>query len=198
MSKISESMHPEKTLVMVSSPLSGGRNMPTNLLGLTSDPNPEGGHMALWAPLTSDIAYYALKGKRIQPLLGPEQVDKARNDESLRTFPQLSTLDWVYSGLVNPEDYPLHSSISVPVVSAYIVPVDRSSVFGLAYFAMMAELGNTESGVCKHVRETAFSLDVTHYMSNMLDPEKSKDVLIPPDVPARPEGPAPHIVGARQ
>jgi len=139
-------------------------------------------------PMSSDVAYFTLVGKRLRPLVDRREMERAREEKSMRALPQLSPSDFVMMGVNNAADYMKSTMTFYHSQLVYTAELSEDSPFGIAYGLMEEALTSEDSALTSFFIESLFEFDVKHYLSGLMNPDKIQDILVPPVVNAQEKG----------
>jgi len=159
---------------------------PTILVGKIKEEDNES--VVLSAPLSADIAYFSLVGKRLKPLVDSPSINKAREDKSLRAIPQMAPSDFCMTSCKSVQDY-ADSKMSINRrFMQYAIPLDPDGLMARAYELTLSKLAEGQQ-LHKYFHETIFELDSISYLDKMTEPDKIDEVFVPrmvgADQPAR-------------
>jgi len=135
-------------------------------------------NIIITGPMSADVTYFSLVGNRLKPLADKMELDRSKEDKSLRALPQLSPSDFVLMGTSSYSEYMEATMIFEKSNIVYMTPLAEDSSFGIAY-RLMAEAMSESTALSKFFDESLFDFDVESYLKRLMDPDQIKDVLVP-------------------
>lgn len=136
------------------------------------------GVVVIKGPMSADVTYFSLIGNRLKPLGDKLELDRAKEDKSLRALPQLSPSDFVLMGTSSYAEYMAATMEIEKFNIVYITALEEDSSFGIAY-RLMEEAMCSDTALSKFFDESLFDFDVESYLKRLMDPDQIKDVLVP-------------------
>jgi hypothetical protein len=147
-----------------------------------------GDSITIKGPMSSDVAYFSLVGKRLKPVMDRAEMEKAREDRSMRGLPQLSPSDFIMMGVTEPEAYLETTMTLYHSQLSYTAPLAEDSAFAVAYNLMVEGLSDKESPLYGFFVESVFDFDTKGYLSKLMNPDELKDIIVPAVVGADERG----------
>jgi len=149
---------------------------PMALVGrLVKDENEK---IVIKAPVSADIAYFSLIGKRLKPLMDSKEIQDAKQDQSMRALPQLAPSDFVMMGCTSCEDYTNATMTLYRSQLVYVTPLADKSSFDVAYTILMDHI-KQDTALSAFFNESVFEFDAGSFLNKLMDPDTVKDVLVP-------------------
>lgn len=138
----------------------------------------ENGRLVIKAPVSGDIAYFSLVGKRLKPLMDARELQRSKEDKSMRALPQLAPSDFVMMGCNNCTDYMESTMTIYSSQLVYITPIVEGSSFDIAYNILMDQI-KQDTALSEFFNESVFEFDSAGYLTKLMDPDTVKEVLVP-------------------
>ncbi len=143
--------------------------------------------IVLKCPMSSDVAYFSLMGKRLKPLLDAREIQEAKRDQSMRALPQVSPSDLIMMGSNSCADY-LESEMVLykGANMVYSTILKEGSSYTTAYEIMVAKI-KEKSAISDFFNESIFDFEYAEYLEKLMDPAESEKVIIAPTVNTEPQ-----------